>query len=127
MLEKTPESPLESKEIKSVNLKRNQPWILIGRTNTEAEAPVFWSPDANSWLVRKVPDAGQIEGRKKRGNQKIRWLDVMTNAMNMNLGKLWEMVTDREGWQAVIHRVAKSQTRLGDWTTPHTVLYRKGG
>ena len=127
MLEKTPESPLESKEIKSVNLKRNQPWILIGRTNAEAEAPVFWSPDANSWLVSKVPDAGQIEGRKKRGNQRIRWLDVMTNAMDMNLGKLWEMVTDREGWQAAIHRVAKSQTWLGDRTTTHTVRYRKGG
>ena len=66
MLEKTPESPLDFKEIKPVNLTGNQPWILIGRTDAEAEAPVFWSPDAKSRLTRKVPDAGENWGQKEK-------------------------------------------------------------
>ena len=66
LLEKPPESPLDSKEIKPVNLKGNQPWILMGRTDTEAEAPVFWSSDANSWLIVKVPDAGKDCGERKK-------------------------------------------------------------
>ena len=65
VLEKTPENPLASKEIKPVNLKRNQPWILIGRTDTEAEAPVFWSPNVNSWLIGKSLMLGKNEGRRK--------------------------------------------------------------
>ena len=63
--DKTPESPLDSKEIKPVNLKGNQPWILIGRADAEAEAPVFWSPDGNNWLIGQIPDAGKIEGRRR--------------------------------------------------------------
>ena len=66
MLEKTPESPLDSREIKPVDLKENQPWLLIGRTDAEAEALVFWSPDVNSWLIRKVPDAGKDWGQKEK-------------------------------------------------------------
>ena len=84
LVEKTPESLLDSKEIKPVNLKGNQPWILIGRTDAEAEAPVFWSSDAHRQLIGKVPDAGKDRGRKRC--QRMRWLDGITDVMNMNLG-----------------------------------------
>ena len=98
------ESPLESKEIKSVNLKGNQPWIFIGRTDTEAETPIFWPPDTKSQLIGKDPVAGKIEVRKS-GQQSIRWLDSITNSMNMNLSKLQEIVEDRVAWRATIHGV----------------------
>ena len=99
---------LDSKEIKTVNLKKGQPWIFTGRTDVEAEAPVFRSPDANSWLTGKVPDAGKIEGRRRRGQQRMRWLDSITDAMNMTLDKLQEMVRDGEAWHATIHGIAES-------------------
>ena len=85
VLDKTPESPLDSKKIKPVNLKRNQPWILIGRTDAEAEIPVFLLSDMNSKLTGKIPDARKIEGRRKRGNQRMRWLDGITD--NNELGQ----------------------------------------
>ena len=66
---------------------------------------------------------GKIEGRRRRGHQKTRWLDGITDAMNMNLGKLWEMVRDRKAWHAAVHEVTKSQTQLGDWTTTTSVLH----
>ena len=114
--EKTPESPLNSKEIKPVSLKGNQPWILIGRADAEAETAIFWSSDANGWLIGKAPDAGKDLRQKRRAHKRMRWLDGITNAVNMNLGKLQEMVRDREAWHAAIHGVTKSWTWLGNWT-----------
>ena len=81
-------SPLDSKEIKSINPKGNQPWIFIGRTDVETEAPIPWPPNAKSWLIRKDPDAGKIEGRRRSRQQRIRCLDGITDSMDMSLRKL---------------------------------------
>ena len=114
VLEKTLENPLDCKEIKPVNPKGNQSWIFIEGTDAEAETPILWAPDMKNWLTGKDIDAGKDWKQEEKGRQRIRWLEGITDSMDLSLNNLQEMVKDREALCAVVHGVTKSPSWLSD-------------
>ena len=110
VLQKTLESPLDCKEIKPVHPKGNQPWRFIRRTDADSEALILWPPDRRADSLEKTLMLGKMEGKKRRGQQRMRWLDSITNSMDMNLSKLQEILEDRGDWDTEDQGVTKSRS-----------------